>query len=320
MMLTSTYAVADAQARSEAGIRRCVTKPIRRSDLLRVIKSVLLDGPAEESTLVVPQVAARVTGKVLLVEDNPINQGVGKAMLRKIGLEVDVANDGREGVERVRAGGYDLVLMDCQMPVMDGYEATAAIRALPPSGRARIPIIALTANAMEGYQEKCRMAGMDDFLGKPYTLAALQATLMRWLPVAKDDAGGASVVGSARASVPVSVSLNEKTLHALRELDPEGGTGLMRSLLATYIEDSMRQMARIDAALASDEPVEVARSAHALKSSSANVGADGLSVLFRELEQMGRESRTTEARSLQGRIRDLHAQTLLRMHDLLAEG
>ena len=319
MMLTSTYGVADAQARSDAGIRRCVTKPIRRSDLLRVIKSVLEDGPAEELRPDVRPAAARITGKVLLVEDNPINQGVGKAMLRKIGLEVDVANDGREGVERVRAGGYDLVLMDCQMPVMDGYEATAAIRALPQSGRARIPIIALTANAMEGYQEKCRMAGMDDFLGKPYTLAALQATLMRWLPVAQDDAGEPSVVGSSRASVPVSVSLNEKTLHALRELDPEGGTGLMRSLLATYIEDSMRQMARIDAALASDEPVEVARSAHALKSSSANVGADGLSVFFRELEQMGRESRISEARSLQGRIKDLHAQTLLRMHDLLAE-
>lgn len=319
MMLTSTYGVADTQARSEAGIRRCVTKPIRRSDLLRVIKSVLADGPTEETKLVVAPTAARVAGKVLLVEDNPINQGVGKAMLRKIGLAVDVANDGREGVERVRVGSYDLVLMDCQMPVMDGYEATAAIRALPDPGQARLPIIALTANAMEGYQEKCRMAGMDDFIGKPYTLAALQAALMRWLPVAPDDPGGSSVAGSARASVPVSVSLNEKTLHALRELDPEGGTGLMRSLLATYIEDSVRHMARIDAALASDDLVEVARSAHALKSSSANVGADGLSVFFRELEQMGRESRVGEARSLQGRIKDLHAQTLLRMHDLLAE-
>ena len=321
MMLSSTYGVADAQTRSRVGIRRCVTKPIRRADLLRVVRSVLEDGPQEPASPApasVP-VIVRLAGKVLLVEDNPINQSVGKAMLEKIGLAVDVAADGREGVDRMVAGRYDLVLMDCQMPVMDGYEATALIRASEDPDTARTPIIALTANAIEGYEQKCRAAGMDAFLGKPYTLAQLHSLLMRWLPPASVDATAAVAAGGERAITPLSVRLNEQALHVLRELDPEGGTGLMRSLLATYIEDSTRQMARIDAALASADSTEVARSAHTLKSSSANVGADSLSVFFQELEQMARQARLSEARKLQERLRHLHAQALVQMQGLLAE-
>jgi HPt (histidine-containing phosphotransfer) domain-containing protein len=133
------------------------------------------------------------------------------------------------------------------------------------------------------------------------------------------DATAAAAAGGERAMMPVSVRLNEQTLDALRDLDPEGGTGLMRSVLATYIEDSTRQMARIDAALASADSAEIARSAHVLKSSSANVGADSLSVFFQELEQMARQARISEARSLQDRLRHLHAQALVRMQSLLAE-
>ena len=319
VMLSSTYGVADARERNEAGIRRCVTKPIRRADLLRVIRSVLEDGARDEPGPLAPNVVARLSGRVLLVEDNPINQGVGKAMLQKIGVAVEVAGNGREGLDRVLDGQFDLVLMDCQMPVMDGYEATAAIRAAADPGGARIPIVALTANAMEGYEERCRSAGMDDFLGKPYTLAQLHALLMRWLPASSEGADAQAAGRGEPATVAVSVRLNERTLTALRELDPDGGTGLMRSLLATYIDDSTRQMARIDAALAAADSGEIARSAHALKSSSANVGADSLSVFFQELEQMARHERLGEARSLQDRLRHLHAQALERMQVLLAE-
>ena len=200
------------------------------------------------------------------------------------------------------------------MPVMDGYEATAAIRAAADPGGARIPIVALTANAMEGYEERCRSAGMDDFLGKPYTLAQLHALLMRWLPASSEGADAQAAGRGEPATVAVSVRLNERTLTALRELDPDGGTGL-----ATYIDDSTRQMARIDAALAAADSGEIARSAHALKSSSANVGADSLSVFFQELEQMARHERLGEARSLQDRLRHLHAHALERMQVLLAE-
>jgi CheY-like chemotaxis protein len=108
-------------------------------------------------------------------------------MLKKLGLQVTLASDGAQALEQVRAHDFDLVLMDCQMPVMDGYEATAAIRKLPARrGGDRVPIVALTANAMEGDEQKCRDAGMDDFLAKPYTLAALHAVLARWLPQANN--------------------------------------------------------------------------------------------------------------------------------------
>jgi signal transduction histidine kinase/DNA-binding response OmpR family regulator len=320
VMLSSTYGVADARERSEAGIRRCVTKPIRRADLLHVVRSVLADGPDDDpEPAVAAPVVARLAGKVLLVEDNPINQSVGRAMLQKIGLTVEVASDGREALDRVVAVPFDLVLMDCQMPVMDGYEATAAIRSAEASGRARIPIIALTANAIEGYAERCQAAGMDAFLGKPYTLAELHALLTRWLPAAAPEARTEAGAGGERAMVPVAVRLNERTLDTLRELDPEGGTGLMRHVLATYIEDSTRQMARIDAAIAAADSAAIARSAHALKSSSANAGADSLSAFFQELEQVARQARISEAQSLQDRLRHLHAQALSRMQLLLAE-
>ena len=203
------------------------------------------------------------------------------------------------------------------MPVLDGYEATAAIRALADPRRARLPIVALTANALQGDPEKCRAAGMDGFLGKPYTLAALQATLMRWLPALGDAVTPGSPLARASEPAPDTMQLNEATLRTLHDLDPEGGPGLMRELLTGYITESARQLAQIEAALGAADAAAVARSAHALKSSSANVGADGLSALFRELEQLGRHARLDEARALHGRVKVSHAKTLACMQDLL---
>ena len=136
--------------------------------------------PASESP------SGPMQGTVLLVEDNPVNQEVAKAMLRKLGLQMRLANNGVEAIDTVREHAFDLVLMDCGMPVMDGYEATACIRRLPDGRGAHLPIVALSANAMHGDEQKCRDAGMDGFLAKPYTLATLRATLVRWLP----DGGG----------------------------------------------------------------------------------------------------------------------------------
>ncbi|MGZ8229201.1 MAG: ATP-binding protein [Burkholderiales bacterium] len=130
-------------------------------------------------------------GRVLLVEDNKVNQEVGKAMLRRLGFEVDVSPDGKAGVDSAFTRRYDIVLMDCQMPEMDGYEATAAIRARERQeaaapeqsapGATRIPIIALTANAMDGDRERCLAAGMDDYLAKPFRKEQLEAIIERWL-------------------------------------------------------------------------------------------------------------------------------------------
>ncbi len=120
--------------------------------------------------------------RVLLAEDNPINQRVCEEMLRRLGIDVHTVNDGRQAVEALDDEGYDAVLMDCQMPELDGYRATALIREHEQEqGRARVPIIALTAHAMEGDREACLAAGMDDYLSKPFRLADLESLLLRWI-------------------------------------------------------------------------------------------------------------------------------------------
>ena len=333
MMLTSTYAAEDMQARMAAGISRCVTKPIRRADLLTVVGSVLQDAQPEPPRLsplatVVPH---RVGGCVLLVEDNVINQGVACAMLRKLGLAVEIANHGAEAVARLQVADFDLVLMDCQMPVMDGYAATAAIRALPE--RADVPIVALTANALQGDEARCRAAGMNGFLAKPYTLSALQATLIRWLP--QLGAGAPAQAGATAAAARTAKdrppaddesaageagpALNEATLRTLRELDDTGGDGLLRELLRSFVESAPRQLAQVEAAVLAADANAVARTAHAMKSSCGNLGADALSRHYRQLERLGREARLDETQALLPRVRSEQARAVARMHEILAQ-
>jgi CheY-like chemotaxis protein len=145
-------------------------------------------GPGE--SIVAAQLPLR--GRVLLVEDNAVNQEIGLAMLQSIGCEVDLAADGREAIDATQARAYDLVLMDCQIPEVDGFEATRAIRARESSsgGKApnrRLTIVALTANAMQGDREQCVAAGMDDYLSKPFTARQLRAMLQQWLPRAANE-------------------------------------------------------------------------------------------------------------------------------------
>jgi CheY-like chemotaxis protein len=138
-----------------------------------------LQAPAAPS----PEVAGlevRIGTRVLLVEDNRVNLLVSLGMLERIGCAVETALTGREALERFAPGRYDLVLMDCQMPDMDGFEATVAIRAREPSGVRRTPIVALTANAIEGDRDRCLAVGMDDYLAKPLRLADLRRVVARW--------------------------------------------------------------------------------------------------------------------------------------------
>jgi CheY-like chemotaxis protein len=117
---------------------------------------------------------------LLVVEDNPVNQAVARRLLQKMGHEVDVANNGQEAVDAVSSGNYDVILMDCQMPVVDGYAATAAIRALS-GAQADLPIVAMTANALKGDRERCLDAGMNDYLAKPINAKKLEEMVSLWL-------------------------------------------------------------------------------------------------------------------------------------------
>jgi len=325
MMLSSTYANADQRAREEAGIRRYLNKPIRRADLMRAVLGVMASGPVDSAPqpLVTSPGSGRLQGHVLLVEDNPINQGVAKAMLAKLGLTWQLADNGAEAVERVREADFDLVLMDCQMPVMDGFQATAAIRRLPLGRGSTLPIIALTANAMQGDDQACLDAGMNGFLAKPYSLAALHSTLSGWLesqPGRTDVSHGPQRVAATVEATPASApAINRTVIESLRELDEPGSMDLITQLVTTFLTSADDNLEQLAAALAQGNARSLAQLAHSMKSSAANLGAETLSSCYRELEKCGRENRVDDARGVLDRARREQRRAVTQLRELLKE-
>jgi signal transduction histidine kinase/DNA-binding response OmpR family regulator len=333
MVLTSTCAQPEQRELREAGILRYISKPIRRADLCRVVTTMLAPqaGVSSDSGTLPPEaVEAPLYGSVLLVEDNPINQSVAQAMLRLLGLQVTLASHGQEALDLARAHDFDLVLMDCQMPVMDGFAATAAIRCLPGDRGRDVPIVALTANTMQGDEARCLEAGMDDFLAKPYSLAHLQATLSRWLSpqtAARAAVARPTVVRGARTAVRPAAAvaeaqaptINLAALETLRDLDPAGSMDLAKKVLRMFLDTAPQAVAQLRNAIATRNSKGLGQAAHTLKSSAANVGADSLSVRYRELERLGREDRVDEARALADRVGAEHERAVARLREILEE-
>jgi PAS domain S-box-containing protein len=191
VMLTSIGQLVDQDALRQKGIDACLAKPIRHARLISTLaagwsrrRTSGADVAAAPSAAVaVPNELPRFSGHVLVVEDNLVNQKVAVALLSRLGLRADVANHGREALERLKSDAYDLVLMDCQMPIMNGYDATVEIRK-SDAGDRRMPIIAMTADVIDGSKERARDAGMDDFIAKPVDVHELSRALKTWLPKA----------------------------------------------------------------------------------------------------------------------------------------
>ena len=256
------------------------------NDLNVSVEGVPLDDDAD-----VP--AGETVGRALLVEDNPVNLGVIRKAVSRLGLACDTAADGQEAVDRFASGNYDLVLMDCQMPVMDGYEATRQLRRLEEAEkRVATPVIAMTANAMAGDREKCLEAGMDDYLAKPFSLDQLRACVSNWLLRSR---GGQAVqqlrpAGDSAERVPSTV-LDEKVLRDLRAIMEDD----YLALIQTYLDSAPKLVEDVQAAIARRDVGAMVIPVHSLKSSSANVGAVQLSALARETEQLARAGRFGEA-------------------------
>ena len=335
VMLSSTYSNADQHARDRVRILRYLNKPIRRADLLNVVASVMAASPADFAVYrpAPAPLDAVLQGRVLLVEDNPINQSVAKAMLKKLGLQWTLANNGAEAVDQARDFDFDVVLMDCQMPVMDGYKATRLIRQLPEDRGVHLPIIALTANTMQGDEQKCMDAGMNAFLAKPYTLATLRAKLVRWLPhrSQNDSAEPPQVGGSDASEAPAAVAsagpsapgdlpaINLAVMDTLRELDEVGSTDLAREIFTSFLKTADQGLAQVRAAILAGDARGLGHAAHALKSSTANVGAQTLSACYRELEKLGREAKMEDARALLPHTQREHQRAVARLNELLMD-
>jgi two-component system, sensor histidine kinase and response regulator len=234
---------------------------------------------------------ARPSGRVLLAEDNPINQRVAVAMLGHLGFDVDVMTDGSEAVKAAMRQPYRAILMDCQIPGLDGYQATGQIRRLEKGSR-RTPIIAVTGSATEADQQRCLAAGMDDYLAKPLRLKALGDVLSRWAPqaaLASSADGRAAREAADRGSPRASGRdvLDAQVVARLERLGAAAGEDLMGQLATLFLADADARVDAMRLALADGDAAAVVRSAHTLSGSSANLGATDLSRLCARLATEG---------------------------------
>ncbi|MDH3445682.1 MAG: response regulator [Deltaproteobacteria bacterium] len=240
-----------------------------------------------------------------------MNQEVALSMLEELGCRVEVAADGREALERISQKTYDLVLMDCQMPELDGYEATRLIRQRehieeplgdgPGKALTHVPIIALTANALQGDREVCLVAGMDDFLSKPFSLEQLQGMLRKWLgerpkmgEVETTSFGQISSGAGAKAealALGVGGVIEREALASIRALQRPGAPDLVRKVIDKYLDASSRLVQALRQAVREGDVRGVRQAAHSLKSSSANVGASRLAAQCKDLETEAQDNR-----------------------------
>lgn len=303
ILVTSAPGKGDSRPLSELGIDALLIKPVKQSHLYDAIATVMGLKSAHESDAEHTAVshrprtdnkAERSRFRILLVEDNVVNQKVGVRMLERAGYRCDVAANGREALEAFSRIPYDLILMDCQMPVMDGYEATRQIRNRQKPG-SHTPIIAMTAHALRGDKERCLQAGMDDYISKPVTAADLLATLARYLHT-----GAAAPTGASPPETDPSPAAapgpgdpdraNEVPVdfQRLQEI-ADGNVEFKRELIDVFLTQVEERMAAIENALETGDPAGIQAEAHALKGSCASAGATKLAECARRLEQAAKE-------------------------------
>jgi len=244
---------------------------------------------------------------VLLVEDNPVNQEVGRTMMEAFGCHVDVASDGYEVLDRMESARYDIVFMDCQMPVMDGLEATRLIRQREKlEGKPKVTIVAITAHVTDEDRNRCLDAGMDDYLGKPFRMQDLSHMMEKWriknstLNLAAGTQGLHSGLGSSEKGA--EDYLDRNSLDNIRLLSPNGPR-MLSAIIGIYLNDSPGLLDRLDETFRAADTDAVAKAAHALKSTSAGLGATALASMCKQVEELARANSIDGAGMLISRIR-----------------
>jgi CheY-like chemotaxis protein len=297
ILLTSLDRVGDQQRFAAIGFAAYLTKPVRARELKECLDRVLASEAHEwhmhsqpmvtRNVLSEPFGEARYGGRVLLVEDNIVNQQVAQKYLQRLGCRVETVNDGLAALHIFKAERFDLILMDMQMPVMDGIAATREIRALERGGQ-HTPIVALTANVMAGQLERCLEAGMDDFLGKPLDVNRLRDVLDRFGLASKQSIEGTRAAAHvATTDSPIDMARIDSIALGDREFADE--------LLATFVESTQQSLGVLRAALSPLDGKALEREAHKLKGASGNVGANRLQQLAQQFES---SADGTDARGL----------------------
>ena len=292
LLLTSLGRPGQAASAKDAGVDAFLTKPVRKRALESALRALTRGGADGEAPTDSRHEAMAVDlhapdARVLVVEDNLVNQHVISAMLQRHGCQIEVVENGLLALEAVARAAFDVILMDCQMPVMDGYTATMELRAREAGKPGRMPVIALTAEALAGERERCLAAGMDDFLTKPLRPPQLAAALRRWLPPAKvaavePSAAPAPVPPPAEAPV-AEPRLDPKALADLQKFDP-GNPAFVAKTIELYLQCTPPQLAQARQALVEGDRATVHRVFHSLRTACAMVGALQLSALCKEGE------------------------------------
>jgi two-component system sensor histidine kinase/response regulator len=305
VLLTSLDRSGDMQRFADIGFAAYLTKPVRTRELIDCLNRALSHDAEDwhlrsqplitRGTLVAKEMNRKYSGKVLLVEDNAINQRVARRFLERLGCDVRVVGDGAQAVEAFRADKYGFILMDMQMPVMDGIEATRRIRELE-AGLMRTPIVALTANAMMGTLERCLEAGMDDYLTKPLDISRLEDVLDRFMNNSSDRDTPAKEVQPRVASADVSVRAR---LTEIAGDDVE----FIAELIGAFLSGGEETLSELQTAIASGDAVAIGRAAHKLKGASANLHIDGLAALTLEVESRAKAGQSSDWRADLERIK-----------------
>ena len=315
VILTSLGARGDAKLFEDIGFAGYLTKPVRHQELRGVLSLALREsgGATPSARPIATRHAAREAlpsfkgrkARILLAEDNITNQQVALGILKKLGLHVaDAVANGREAVDALKTLPYDLVLMDVQMPVMDGLEASRRIRGTQSAVcNHAIPIIAMTANAMQGDRDKCLEAGMDDYVAKPIAPQDLAEALEKWLPKGeeeserKNDERGLGKTGKAEAADP---PIWDKAGMLERLMDDED---LTRTIIEGFLEDIPQQIQALNAFVEGGDATGSERQAHTIKGASANIGGERLRAVVFHMEEA---ARTGDLPGVNARVGDLY--------------
>ncbi len=278
LILMNRYGIENVPAGVQADAY--LTKPLGTERLLESLVGALGTGPRPVNR---PTATARPTSspcecRVLVVEDNRTNQAIARGMLAVLGCEIDVAASGQEGLLAFKRGPWDLILMDCAMPGMDGYEVTAAIRGLEQSGQRRTPIVAMTANVQSADVENCLAAGMDDHLPKPLSLEQLSEKLRHWVPRYAPPAASVQTGEAEQSSDPLDRILLGKLHEVLGSAIGEA--------IHPFLEDMPTYLEEMEQAAAAGSAEQLRRAAHAIKGAAGNLGAGSLAAVAREIEEL----------------------------------
>jgi CheY-like chemotaxis protein len=300
MLLTS--APVDTTELAEVGIKVSLAKPLSGSALFNGLVDCLADSYGAESLVPVPAEPPREhRGKhLLVVEDNEVNQIVALGVLETLGYTADVADDGALAVEMASGGAYDAILMDVQMPRMDGYDATRRIRRQEGTGQ-HVPIIAMTAAALEGERQKCLEAGMDDFLTKPIEPDRLDAALNHWLSAVGEGPTNGDETALVDGTEQRATVLDPARLAVLAEMG-SGASSIVDKAVTNFISGASEALAEITTAVRRHDAGRLRSSSHRLKGSALNLGATAVAQLCLELELLGDAGDTSHAAALVGEL------------------